>query len=55
MNYKVVGGFWILEPSQSRLRTFEYLTKVPSLLKNIQRGLRSKTELMERNLLRQER
>ena len=53
MIYKVVGGFWS-HPSHVQ-ELFEYLTKIPSLLENIKHGLRSETELMERNLLRQER
>ena len=37
------------------MAVFEYLTKVPSLLENIQKGLRRQTELMERYLLRQDK
>ena len=50
---RVVRGFWN-HPSHIQ-KLFEYLTKVPSLLENIQHGLRRQTELMERYLLRQDK
>ena len=50
---KVVRGFWG-HPSHVQ-KLFQYLTKVPSLLENIQNGLRRQTELMERYLLRQDK
>ena len=50
---KSVRGFW-KHPSHIQ-KLFKYLTKVPSLLENIQKGLRRQTELMERYLLRQDK
>ena len=50
---KVVRGFWNHPIHIQKL--FEYLTKVPSLLENIQHGLTRQTELMERYLLRQDK
>ena len=45
------GAITITVTSQN----FEYLTKVPSPLKNIQHGLRRQTELMEKYFLHQDK
>ena len=50
---RTIRGFW-MDPSHVQ-KLFEHLTKVPSLLENIQNNLRRQTELMERYLLRQDK
>lgn len=50
---KTIRGFWSHPVHVEKL--FGHLTKVPSLLQNIQNNLRRQTELMERYLLRQDK
>ena len=52
---KKLRGIWSHHNHSHVPKLFEYLTKVPSPLKNIQHGLRRQTELMEKYFLHQDK
>ena len=52
---KKLRGIWSHHNHSHVPKLFEYLTKVPSPLKNIQHGLRRQTELTEKYFLHQDK